>query len=245
MKLVTLSQLISAIRTRADAESQTARHTDAWLTTEVNRSWTLFRTRLTRHGSPLFLKWQDTTLAAGPVAGRNYAEALLPMETFEVIGVDVSVSSNDVRPLQPISFAERNEFLSSSGSTVGTPSRFFIGSIGKETNDLCERGTIQLLPVPDRAYTLSIAYIPVWQDVTDPSYVFNSIAYFDEWVLWDVVLKIAARDNDMLGTAAIAAQKQQQVWDEIIAQSAATQRVGALQRVDAARMTRGPRRGWM
>jgi hypothetical protein len=240
VKLVTLANLISIIRTRADAEAQTARHTDAWITTEINRSWTLFRSKLTRHGSPLFLKWSTpATTSVGPKVGYSFGEIPLPSDALEIFGIDLTISDASIRSLQPIPFAERNEFWSTFGQARGIPACFCVANLGTEAGATATDGAIQILPAPDRAYTYSIAYVPAWQDVTDPTYVFNSVGNWDEWVIWDVVLKIAGRDNDMLGTAAIAAQKQQQAWDEVIAPAASVQRVGATQKVDAARMRRG------
>lgn len=239
MRAVTLATLIDEVRKRADIEAMTARHTDAWLTTEINRSWQTFRSKLTKLGNPMYLKWSGSaTTSVGPATGRAFGEISFPSDAYEIFGIDLVVSSNDIRTLTPCSLTERNNFWSVYGQATGTPRHFFIENVGTESTTSVTAGKIALLPAPDRAYTYYVAYVPAWTDITNTTYAFDGVGGWDEWVIWDVVLKVCARDNDMMGTAQIAMAMQQKAWDEVIAPAAKIQHAGPSQRVDVARMRR-------
>jgi len=55
-----------------------------------------------------------------------------------------------------------------------------------------------------------------------------------DWVVWDVVCKFAAADNDMAQTYAIAAQEKQAIEQRMISSMATVQKTGPAHRIDIA-----------
>jgi hypothetical protein len=243
MKSVTLATLIAEVRSRADIESQTARHTDTQLIWWINRAWQMLRLKLTKDGvTPMFLKWSTpAAMTAGVKAGYSFGELSLPADAAEVFAIDVTISGNEIQSLLPCDLGQRNEYRNQFGEATGIPRTFWVEDVGLESTTTLSQGHIALLPAPDRAYTYSIGYVPHWVDITNTTYVFNSVANYDEWVIWDVVQTVAARDNDMQGTASIAFAKQQAVWNDLVS-SSRIQRVGPVARVDVARQMRSQAR---
>lgn len=234
-KAVTLAQLIAAIRWRADIQSMTARHSDADLAIEINRSWTDFRTRVSDRGSGLYLKWSNpTTMTVGAVSGHAYGSIPIPSDCVRIYGIDIQIAANNIRSLDAGSIEQRNSFQNVFGQSTGTPSTFFPLNIGTESTTSVTAGTLAIMPAPDRAYTYSICYVPAWTDITNTAYVFDGFDGWDDWVVWDVVCKVAARDNDMQQTVAIAASERTRAWDERIASALRVQRVTPGKRIDVA-----------
>lgn len=239
MRAVTLQELLDEVRARADIENQTARFPDALLTNWINHSWQVMRSKLTKLGNPMYLQWSAlTAMTIGPKAGYAFGEISIPSGAYEIFGIDVTFTANDIRSLLPVSFTERNNYWSVYGQSTGIPRHFFLENVGTESTTTVTAGKIGLLPAPDKAYLYSVAYIPAWTDITNLTYVFDGVGGWDEWVIWDVVLDVCGKDNDMRGTAAIAAAKQQSAWNELIVPAAKIQHAGPDQRVDVARMRR-------
>jgi hypothetical protein len=78
--------------------------------------------------------------------------------------------------------------------------------------------------------------LPSWTDITDDTFVFDGVAGWDDWVVSDVVLKLASVDNDMVNTAAIETQKQQQAYERLMRSVNSIQSVGPARRIDVANM---------
>src|SRR5678809_101704 len=135
--------------------------------------------------------------SAGKTSPYSWGTVTLPADCARIYGFDVTVATNDVRTLFPISFTERNEYLGAYGQGLGIPEGFFAYNIGVEVGTAVTPGKVGILPAPIQAYSYNLWYLPSWTPITDDTYVFDGVEGWDDWVAWDCTLKVAAADNDM------------------------------------------------
>ncbi len=233
-----LGSLWADIQYRADIPASSDRHPDSNGYRMISESWQALREIVSDNGHQLYLKPAVATLTQGATSPYAFGTISLPDDCIRLYGFDVTVSSNDIRALEPVAFAMRNEYRSVYGVATGIPMGFHIFNMGTELGASVTPGTVGVFPAPDQAYPYTLWYLPSWIDLTNPAYVFNGIAGWEEFIVWDVCLKIAARDNDMAGTAAIATQERAAALERILKGANNIQRVGPATRIDAARMSR-------
>lgn len=73
------------------------------------------------------------------------------------------------------------------------------GQSGKPTHYRLQRGNLRLAAKPDAVYALRMYYLPVAPTLTLDADTFDSIDYFDELVIADVLLKCGVRDERQTG----------------------------------------------
>jgi len=247
---VALSDLRARVRKEADAgpDTTTGRHTNAEINSMINRSWQDLRSFVCASAGGLaeaYLKaTTPTTMTVGPLSGYSFGTVPLPADCVEVHGVDLVVTTNDVRSLEPVSWKDRNLYRDVWGNGTGIPIGFSIYNIGTESTTTVTAGVIAILPAPDRAYTYSIWYVPKWTDLTTDTHVFDGVAGWENWVVWDCVVKLAAADNDMQNVAQIAMTERAAAQDRIAQAAAKLQRVAPVRRIDMAARDRGNTRMW-
>lgn len=244
---VTLAAMRARVRKEADAgpDTTTGRHTNAEINSMINRSWQDLRAFVCANCGGLaeaYLKaTTPTTMTAGMLAGYSFGTIPLPADCVEVHGIDLLVSGTDMRSLEPVSWKDRNLYRDRWGNGTGIPLGFSIYNIGVESTTTVTAGVIAILPAPDKAYTYSIWYIPKWTDLTDDTHVFDGVAGWENWVVWDCVIKIAAPDNDMQNCYQIAAGERERAENSIRGAAAKLQSTAPVRRLDMAsrdRMTR-------
>lgn len=250
---LTGAQLIATVRWRADIESMTARHTDAMLLDEINKSWIALRTKVSDLGSGLYLKWANGTLSVGASAGHSFGTLSLPADCVRIYAFDVTLPGGEIISLTRCTLQERNAYRDQWNKTTGRPQFFFVTNIGTENQSRVDPntgaplgpgvdpGTIGIVPAPDSAYVYYLGYLPAWTSITNTAYVFDSFDGWADWVVWDVALKIASRDNDMLQTAQIAMAEREKAWIERILPDVQVNRVSSVRRADTAAQSRAQR----
>ncbi len=207
----TVTELIADVRYRANIEGETARHPDANIQRLLNESWQELRELVSDAGYPYYLKAKSGTLTAGamtpdsasdPALKAAFGTLPLPTDCLRVYGVDIEIDGGMVE-LEPLAFERRNAYQV--GSTrAGRPIGFYPYDMGQESTTTVTAGALAIMPAPDTTYKYTLWYLPIWTDISTTS-VFNGFASAEQWVIWDTVLKICARDNDRAGTAAVAA----------------------------------------
>lgn len=244
-----LGTLRAEIRKRADTGPDTTvgRHTNAELNQMINDSWQAMREMMADKGH--YLKAAVATMTAGVTAPYQFGTISMPADCVRVMGIDVRISTEEVRSLLPVMFLERNEFFGVYGQAVGMPVGFYVFNIGTEVTTTVTPGTIGIFPAPDGAYQYTLWYIPSWTDITDDTYKFDGVAGWDEWVISDVVIKLASCDNDMAQTAQIEAGTLQPAAKERLLRSVnSLDSVGPARRIDVqgmrARNTRNTHTRW-
>lgn len=203
-----VTRIIGDVRYLADIEGQTARHPDADILKRVNASIRAFRGMVTARGAPYFLtSTTAATLASTQVSGEGYSEVPYPETAVQIHGVDVesSAGSGAWYPLQPISWGQRRNAYTPG---PGYPEYFAIRTIPVASGASTTAGAIALFPAAASGQ-YKVWYLPDFTDLvlaagTD---VFLGLPDGHEWVLWNVVEDIAARDDDQHETYTIAREK--------------------------------------
>lgn len=237
-RTVSLTTLLAEVRYRADAESLTARHPDSSLTRAINQSIQRLREKVSQLGYHLYLTSSTGTTSVGPVTGFSYGSIPWPSGAVRIFGIDVTYQNGDIRTLAPIQFEERNDFRDAYGQNQGIPYAFHVLNIGAESGSSVTPGTIALFPAPNAAYPYAIWYMPTFTDLAAGSDVFNGVDGWEEWIIWDVVAKVAARDNDMQTCYAIAVNERDRLWADVLVAAKTIQRAGPARRNDVAARNR-------
>lgn len=228
----TLATLRTAVRKRADCvgDTTTGRHTNSEINQMINDSWQSMREMMADRG--FYLKSAVATFTAGATSPFQFGTISMPADCARVMGIDVRISSEEVRTLLPVMFLERNEFFGVYGQVVGMPSGFYVFNIGTEVTTTVTPGTIGIFPAPDQAYTYTLWYLPSWTDITNDTYVFDGVVGWDDWVISDVVLKLASADNDMANTATIETGLKAEAKERLMRSVNSIQSVGPARRLD-------------
>lgn len=235
-----VGELIPRARFLADAAGMTLRHTDADLTTEFRSSWTALRDLVSEAGSGMFLRWDTATLAAGAFTGAvaggatTFGALQLADDVERIIAIEAVISATDIRPLEPISIEQRQRSGDRMQILSGAPTGFFVFNVEERvlTSTTVSYGlVVGVVPIPDRAYVVNMAVLPGGpQGVSS----IKCMAGWDDWLVWDLVVKLASRDNDMANTYAIALREREACWTNRVAPACAVQRVAPLKRFDQA-----------
>jgi hypothetical protein len=203
-----VTRILGDVRYLADIEGQTDRHPDADLLRRVNASIRALRGMVTARGAPYFLTATTAaTLASTQVSGEGYSEVPYPTTAVQIHGVDVEPSSGSGAwyPLQPISWGQRRNARIPG---PGYPEFFAVRTIPAGSGSSTVAGTIALFPAAGSGQ-YKIWYLPDFTDlvITGGTDVFLGLPDWHEWVMWNVVEDIAARDDDQRETFAIAREK--------------------------------------
>jgi hypothetical protein len=236
-RAATVLAMIARIRNLSDTESQTLRHTDNNIVAEINAAWQLLREKVSEAGGGVFLTWDTSiTLTVGPFSTNARFQVFnAPTGCVRPYLIQVVVSADDIRNLDPISPEQTTEYWSVRGSQLGIPTGFFVLNVDPSTGT--NGPQIAVSPAPDKAYPILIAYVKEPAALTSGSTI-NCMVGWEEWVVQTVVLHLAERDNDMQNCAAVAAAERDRVWTEVIAPASQAQRVAPLRRFDARSMRR-------
>lgn len=220
----TLQYLLDRIAKESDYPVFTgiSRHTVTEVTNMVNESWQDMRVRVSSSGAGIMLyaKPFSGTTGVGATSPFSWRELSLQADVAHVLGMDLTLQSGRVRALESLSFARRNEWYNDiSSPTVnltGSPLYFMLYNIGVEAGVAITAGKFGLVPAPNLNYNYTMWYIPKWTDITTTTFLLDGVQGWDDYVVWDVVMKIAAADNDMANTAQIATMERQRAFDKMI-----------------------------
>lgn len=218
MESKTLTQLIADVRFASDTQSLTDRHPDADLTLAINSSIRSFRGLVTSSGFPYFLTATSaTTLAGTQVTDEQYSSVPWPATAVQVHGVDVETASGagDWRPLRPITWGQRRDRPGLYPSTTGVPEEFAVLALPQGSGASTTAGSIALFPAGSSG-NYKIWYLSQFTDLT-ASDVFLALPDWHEWVVQDVVERLAQRDDDQHETAQMASARRAAAWERVMA----------------------------
>lgn len=179
----TLAQLRTDVANQCDfSVASSTRYTPALLTRLINQSIQRFRERVSSTGGTHFLVSTSGTLS-GPT--NPYAFEVIDLSSVSpgvvrTYGVDVTLQGV-VRTLAFRPFEERNEY---SDRGPGIPVAW------------SQYQTRTIVVMPSRGgdpYT--VWYLPVLADLVNDSDTFDGVSGWENWVVWDVVCQLAARDQ--------------------------------------------------
>lgn len=186
----TLTQLLADVRWQADVLGSTDRHSDAALTTEINRSIRQWRRMISDLGHELFV----STASMVTVAGSEYAD--MAAAEYAAVYLVTLVDNGRVHVLQPMTW----DMLSVDSDVRGRPARYRIGRNHAVTPP---GGNMVLRPVPDAAYTMVSYVLPLFTDLATGSDAIETIDGWDDWVVFDVAYRVTVRDGDQGGRGAM------------------------------------------
>lgn len=205
------ARLIADVRFLGDAEGLTARHPDADIARRLNAAIRALRSAVTSRGAPYFLTSSSAASFAGTqVSGEGYSEVAWPSDAVSIHGVDVESSegANDWRPLQPIAWVQRRN------AWYGAPTYFAVRTLPIANETATTAGAIDIFPYADSG-RYKVWYLPDFTDLDEADDVFLGLPDWHDWVVWQVVEDLAARDDDQRETFAIARQKKAEAWQRI------------------------------
>ncbi len=190
---VTIKELEASVRWQADYQRALLRHTSDDVRLAINNSLQRFREIISDEGYTYFLKIHNGNLPAGlakdPDNGRDRAWGELDISSFEpevvrVYGIDVKIN-NWWNRLTAASLLERNDY-----QTRGDNSRYPVAFF------MYDETKIGILPPSREEYEFNLLYLPLLPPLLNDEDVFNpAVPAGDEWVIWDVMLKLIVRDN--------------------------------------------------
>jgi hypothetical protein len=189
----TLTQILTDLRWQSDQLGATLRHDDTSLTRAVNQSIQRWREWVSEQGSPLYLTAYSSTLTVGPTSpyafGTINVSALSPV-CLHVYLMEVTVNGQ-VLDVPQLPFEARNQYQGVFGPTpTGSTQSIPVGFFRYGT-------TLGIVPPPQSAYPFTLWYMGLLPDLVNPTDTFDGIAGWEEWLNWDVLIKILVRDRDL------------------------------------------------
>jgi hypothetical protein len=217
----TLTNLLLDIRWQADQLGATLRNDDTSLTRALNQSIQAFREWISDNGFAYYLRPSSGTCPIGATApyafGQVNISAISPA-VVRVYGFDLTID-NVIYSLDAVAFAERNNFQGflSDTNKSGIPISF----------SMYDNNQIALLPPAQAAYPYTLWYLPVSADLAAGSDTFDGIAGWEEWLIWDVLMKLVVRESDG-AKAQLSAGERERVQAAILKRSRHLQRQGPM-----------------
>lgn len=180
-----LVDLRADVRWQADQLGTTAlsRHDNTALNRIINQSIQRFREWVSEQGSAMYLTADTSTLTTGATSPYTWREVSFPATAVRILHVEITVDSR-IQGLDQVAFDERNDYQDNDGPTNGVPVAFF--TYGSK---------IGILPPPDSAYSRTIWFLPQFTDLSADSDTFDGVAGWEEWLVWDCLLKLVVRDK--------------------------------------------------
>lgn len=180
----TLANLRADVRFQADVEGATARHTDAQLTRLINQSIQAWREIISDAGHHYFLTVTNTVVNAGDTTVTFPGAGALS----RIYGVDVEYDG-EWRELFPFDLAERNKYeAGAGGNEQGIPTYYHVDY---------DSTAIRIIPECDGSYNVRFWCLTNHSDLSSDSDTFDGILGWEDWVVFDVAVRIAVRDANV------------------------------------------------
>ena len=182
---VTLSQLKYDVSEQADITGASARHSPTLLTRLINQSIQHFREKVSSWGAQHYLTNTAGLLTPGATAPFPFYVLDLSLVSPSIVrcfGVDITVNA-DTHSLSHVPFSARNDY--GGIRHTGIPQAWAI----------IQTAQLAILPAASSAYAYVVWYLPVLADLADDTDVFNGVAGWEEFIVWDVVTKLIVRDQ--------------------------------------------------
>lgn len=194
---VSLYEMRVDVQEQADIAGNTARYTATLLNRLINQSRQKFAREISTAGVQHLLEPYSGTTGSGITSPYQFRVLDLSAATpslVAVYGVDITVNG-ERRQLMQVPFGERSEWGSS--EHLGPPHSWAAWQTRK----------LALFPAPDQDYAFTAWFLPALDDLTSDSDTWDAVAGWEDYVKWDVVAAILARDNNQAGYQLAAAER--------------------------------------
>lgn len=188
-RTATLLSLRTQVRERADIENATTRHTDAQLNEIINQSWADLHEELTISNEDYLVSSTTTNTVAGT---DTYA---LPATFYKLRGIFVSLGGF-LEQLQPFALQQLDEYQYTGGWISGAPIAYHL--LG---------ANLMVKPTPTGVYTLTIYFTPAPVKMTVDADTVDGVAGWEEFVVWDSVVRVLVRDDRDASVARAEAER--------------------------------------
>jgi len=220
----TLGDLVSDVTDRCDVSGYTARHPLATVRRRVIESYQRLRDWMTSAGSKRWIMGPiaiDSTGANIEHLGYGCKMPListgLSTHTYERVHLVEAQVAGRWQELRPITLGEIRDYYSTL-NTYSQPQAWTLEA-GRAEATLSTIAPFALIIAPDfdpTTYPLRV-FAVFDTDVTDAdATALNLDAPGFEWIIWDAVIKICARDNDSTNTYQIAMQERAKQEQQIM-----------------------------
>jgi len=187
-RTATLLEMRNRAYQRGGFENATARFPTAEVNALINESIADLWDQVLRARG--FDKYETTTTVTTSAGTSTYA---LSWMFYELLGVSINPGSGlRSYPLERFMALERPELADTSVPRTGYP--YYYKLLGDN---------IELLPIPQGAYSVELRYIPAATRLVSDSDTFDGINGWEEWVVVDVVRKMATKERDWEFVAAL------------------------------------------
>lgn len=217
MKTITLGELKTQVRQRADMENSTFISDDE-LTDYINKSKDeLYDILVQKFGADYYTTYQDISLVSGT------SEYSLPVDFYKAMGVDYQVTGDGKWiTLRPFMFSERNRYNSTVRNSI-------IGAIDLEYRIRNDKLWFRNAPI--QSGTARLWYIPVATDLSSDTDTIMGVNGWEEYVVIDAAIKCLVKEES--DTTALRSDKQAMM--QRIEAAAENRDAGSPQRVTDAR----------
>lgn len=208
-RTVTLSQLRTDVAAQCDFSiGASGRYTPTLLTRLINQSVQRFRERISNEGMTHYLVATTGTVTSGATSPFSFKSLDLSATSpaiVRVYGVDLTVNGI-VKTLAHRPFQERNDY--GAPSITGEPMAWA----------MYQTTTIALMPAPNQSYSYTVWYLPLLADMSADGDTFDGVAGWEQWIVWDVVCQLIARDTYQSAYNQ-AVQLRSEIWQDVIRSS--------------------------
>lgn len=180
MLTVTLSQLRTQARQRADMENSTF-VSDAELNTYINASYAELYDLLVG-------VFEDYNLTSGNIAIlANTSAYSLPSDFYKLRGVDLVLDAlGNAVTLKPFNFQERNSYMF-------TPTWNVVGLSYLRYH--IQGNQMKFVPVPNTNQTVKLWYIPAISRLSQDSDTVDGVNGFEEYIVIDAAMKMRIKEE--------------------------------------------------
>lgn len=185
-RTVSLVQLRTRVRQRADIENARDRFTDNELTDSLNESLSeLYDLLVASYGQ----EYYRTSATISVVSQTNDYE--LPDDFYRVLSVDINLGGSQVLSARPYMEYERNRYKYIPAWTYGYPLYYRLhGSNGTYPN-----GSLSFLPAPTGSYTVTLNYVPTLAKLNEDTDTFDGINGWEEYAVLDAAIKCFQKEE--------------------------------------------------
>lgn len=178
---VSRSIIRTAIRNRGDWPS-TSYPTDTEINTEINNSIAEFYDVLTLQDPSRYRSTANIAITAGT---SEYTISSSASDFYRMMGVEVADTSapSGYWTLEAFQWGERNDVPAGTSTKQGTMYEV-------------RGGKLRLIPTPAWSGTVRINYIPTAPTVDTDGAEIDTVNKWSDWIIWDVVSKLAIKEND-------------------------------------------------